>query len=165
MQPKANKIQWFKFYPQDWIEVLAMDSRSAGKRFKDMITRLGKNEAPENTPEYSMIAEAEDYKQKRREAIAARWNAVRNEGHVDREPNSNPPPRPRIPPTPPAPQNRTRRPPELGVVYDFCDERKYPSTYGREWYEWQEKKGWNTLKKPWQVALAAFCEKKLKTDN
>lgn len=159
MPKEGNKIQWFKFCPLEWMDVLLLDDEKAGARFKEVILRLGKNEAPEGTIEGRMIEESREYSRIKREAVAARWN------------RQAPPPErrtPPVPPTPPAPPaNRPKRlkPPTLPEVYDFCLQYNIPDTFGREWLEWQEQKGWNTLRVHWHAALTAFCKKKLKNNE
>lgn len=144
-----NKIQWFAFFPQEWIEYLTMDDAKVAARFKELIIRLGKNEAPEGTIEARMIAKSLEIRQIKREAVAARWNKAKAENAM---------------PAPPAPPQRPpvrKRPPSLAEVYDYCQEKNFPDTFGREWFDWQESRGWNTLKSHWHFALAAFCRKKL----
>lgn len=161
MARTENKIQWFAFYPQEWMEYLAMDDEKVAARFKELIIRLGKNEAPEGTIEARMIAKSIEIRQIKREAVAARWNKAK----AEQPPVNRPSP---VPPAPPAPQaNRPKRlkPPTLPEVYDFCQAYKLPDTFGREWLEWQESKGWNTLRTHWHAALTAFCKKKLKEEK
>ena len=157
MAKNGNKIQWFAFYPQDWMDVLVMDNEQAGARFKELVIRLGKNEAPEGTTEAEMIAKSNEISRIKREAVRARWNKANAE-----QPTAPPPPPPRPAPRPPQPAQRRFRPPTIEEVYDSCQEKKLPDTFGREWLEWQDAKGWNGLKLHWHFALAAFCQKKLK---
>ena len=157
MPKEGNKIQWFKFCPLEWMDILLLNNEDAGARFKEVILRLGKNEAPEDTIEGRMIEESREYSRIKREAVAARWNR--------KAPVNRPSP---VPPSPPAPQaNRPKKmkPPTLPEVYDFCQAYKLPDTFGREWLEWQESKGWNTLRVHWHAALTAFCKKKLKEEK
>lgn len=157
MPKEGNKIQWFKFCPLEWMDILLLDNEQAGARFKEVILRLGKNESPEGTIEARMIEESREYSRIKREAVAARWNRQATERRI--------PPPPPAPPAQQANRPKPKRPPTLPEVYDFCQQYKLPDTFGREWLEWQEQKGWNTLRINWTAALTAFCKKKLKNNE
>lgn len=152
------------FDPSDWFEVLTMDDKEAGRRFKEMIVRLSKAEAPEGSTEAYMISSMTEYREKQREKAMLRWNP---EGRTEAPPP--PPPEPEPPkasppaklPPPRIPRPKRKEPPEMSDVYDWCDANKVPPPIGREWYDYQESKGWNTIKSSWQSALAGFCKKKM----
>lgn len=151
MTDEPNKrMIWFRFDPSEWFDVLLMDDESAGARFKQMLIRLGKNEAPEDSVEFKMIQNSKLISQKQRERVMQRWNKTT-------ESKGNPPP---PPPPPPSRPVRRMRPPELADVYDFCDKNGISPTTGREWYEWQVNTGWTQIKTQWQVALRGFAKKK-----
>lgn len=155
MKNASPKLQYFIFCPSDWMNVFFMTDEEAGKTFKTFIGRLTSNEAPEGTQEYDMIQKVKDYRAKQREKIMKRWHPE------TLQTEQKPTPQPQIPRKLPRPQVAKVQPPELYEVYDFCSENFFPEPYGREWYEWQEQKGWNTLKKPWKIALRGFCQKKM----
>lgn len=162
-----SKPHYFQFDPSDWCEVLVMEDKAAGKRFKEMILRLSKFEAPEGTAEAKMIAHVIEYSEMQRKRVLARWN--KEEKEEAETPPPSPPPPPRMPPQPQRrmapPRPKEKRPPELCDIYDFCDANHLPAPFGREWYDYQENKGWNTLRMSWQSALRGFCEKKMKTNQ
>lgn len=153
---QSRPFYWFKFYPHEWIELLAMPEAEAGKRFKTMIERLISNKAPDDSPERKMIEECKIYRERQRERIANYWN--NRNGNAEQEPpqpqEMRRPSRPRIP-TPERPKK-----PTLEDVYDYCDTIGTPPPIGREWYEWQESKGWNKITSTWQAAFRAFASKK-----
>lgn len=66
---------WFKFYPSDWINVLTMPDKQCAECFKNLVSRLMKNEAPEGSKEAEMIGESENYSKQRREAVMKRWQS------------------------------------------------------------------------------------------
>lgn len=143
---------WFRFNPHEFLKYTTVSDEEAGKRFKSLLISLLTNEAPEGTPEFSMIQNALDYKARQREKANKRW------GNED---GGNPP---QVPPQtlsmPQQPLHQRRlKPPSLSDVYDFCDAERISPTTGREWYEWQCNKGWNSIKTQWQVALRAFAKK------
>lgn len=156
-------MHYFQFDPSDWCDVLMMENKDAGKRFKELILRLSKFEAPEGSIEAAMIAHVIERSEKQRQKVMARWNR--------QEPQQPPPPPPEPEPpkaSPPAklpppriPRPKRKEPPEMSDVYDWCDANKVPPPIGREWYDYQESKGWNTLKMSWQSALRGFCKKKI----
>ena len=153
------------FDPSDWFEVLTMDDKAAGQRFKEMIVRLSKAEAPEGSTEAYMISSMTEYREKQREKAMRRWNP---EGRTEAPPP--PPPEPEPPkasppaklPPPRIPRPKRKEPPEMSDVYDWCDANKVPPPLGREWYDYQESKGWNTLKSSWQSALRGFVKNRIK---
>ena len=155
----TSKLQYFQFDPSDWCDILVMDDRTAGKRFKEMVLRLSKFEAPEGTIEAKMISVVLDYSEKQRQKVMARWN------RQEAEPPPQPGPPEPAPPRPPQFRNANRpkrkEPPSVEDVYDFCDANGIPAPFGREWLEYQESKGWNTLRMAWQSALRGFCKKKM----
>lgn len=156
-----SKLHYFQFDPSDWFEVLMMEDKAAGKRFKEMILRLSKSEAPEGTPEAKMISVVTEFREKQRQRVMARWN--RNEEKAEELPPPPPPPPPPAPrPRPPMQRPQQKGPPQMEDVYDFCDANHFPAPFGREWYEYQESKGWNTMRMPWQSALRGFCQRKMK---
>ncbi len=69
----GKRLTWFRFFPSDWIEVLGMSEKQAGKRFKELITRLSVNKAPSNSVEESMIKDSFEYTEKKRLAALKRW--------------------------------------------------------------------------------------------
>lgn len=69
----GKRLTWFRFFPSDWIEVLGMTEKQAGKRFKELITRLSVNKAPSNSVEESMIKDSFEYTEKKRLAALKRW--------------------------------------------------------------------------------------------
>ena len=149
------------FDPSEFVDVLMVDDKAAGRRFKELILRLSKSEAPEGTPEYTMIQYVNEFREKQRKRVLARWNKEEKE-----EAETPPPPPPRMPPQPQRrmapPRPKEKRPPELCDIYDFCDANHFPAPFGREWYDYQENKGWNTLRMSWQSALRGFCQRKMK---
>lgn len=159
MQKGSDKLLFFSFDPRDFIDVFLMSNEDAGIRFKELITRLTKNDAPEGTIEYEMMERQKEFRMKQREKIMKRWHP---------ESVSAPP----APPAPPAatsapylPPKRRLKPPTKEELYDLCDEEKLPLDYAREWYDWMESKGWNGIKSTWQGSLRGFCQKKLKNNH
>lgn len=69
----GKRLTWFRFFPSDWIEVLGMTEKQAGKRFKELITRLSVNKAPRSSIEESMIKDSFEYTEKKRLAALKRW--------------------------------------------------------------------------------------------
>lgn len=152
------------FDPSDWFEVLTMDDKAAGQRFKQMIIRLSKAEAPEGTAEAEMIRSINEYREKQRQKVMARWNRQEQQQPPPPPPEPEPPkasPPAKLPP-PRIPRPKRKEPPEMSDVYDWCDANKVPPPFGREWYDYQESKGWNTLKMSWQSALRGFVKNRIK---
>lgn len=158
---KPCKLVWFRFYPQDFFKEMKMTDEEAGKRFKELIMNLGSNQAPAGSVEERMIEEARTYSDLQRQRVMNRWNKNKEDEEPQEPPPEPPqsqemrrPPRPRIP-TPARPKK-----PTLEEVYDYCDTIGTPPPIGREWYEWQESKGWNNITSTWQAAFRAFASKK-----
>lgn len=154
MKKASPKLQYFIFCPSDWMNVFFMTDEEAGKTFKTFIGRLTSNEAPEGTKEYDMIQKVKDYRAQQRKKIMKRWHPEETESPPIQEPVPSSRPVQRTP-------RKTVEPPDIGDIYDFCTANKFPEPFGREWYDFQESKGWNTLKSQWQVALRGFCQKKM----
>lgn len=148
---KCLKSKYFTIDPSDFFDYLFKSDDEAGRRFKEMLGRLFRCEAPEGSVEEKMIQLAEANQQRHREIANKRWHPEINEETRTMEN------RPKIPPIPPI----RSKPPLLEDVYDFCDSCGFPPPFGREWYEFQEGKGWNTIRTHWKVALKAFCQKKM----
>lgn len=148
MSEAKSSFKWFKFAPIDWLEVLTLDDATAGARFKQMILRLSKNEAPEGSQEFQMIDNSRDYSERQRQRISDYWNRKKSEAPE--------PPKPRPRPAPPKNQ-----PPTKQMAYDFCAANNLPPDFVSEWYEWQSAKGFSTLKN-WKIALKMFIAKKIK---
>ena len=110
---------WFRINPHEFLKYTTVSDEEAGKRFKSLLISLLTNEAPEGTPEFSMIQNALDYKARQREKANKRW------GNEDGD-NT-----PQVPPPMP-PQQRRLKPPSLSDVYDFCDAERISPTTGRE---------------------------------
>ena len=74
-QPKKKReaFVWYKFFPCHWIDILMMTDNKAGKRFKQAITRLIDNNAPEGTEEHKMISESVMFSQRQRARVMNRW--------------------------------------------------------------------------------------------
>ena len=69
---------WFKFYPSKWIEIFSMSDKQIAKRFREMLTRLLENKAPENTEEFLMIQETKAYTERKRLIAMKRWHPEQN---------------------------------------------------------------------------------------
>ena len=127
----------------------------AGKRFKEMLIRLSKNDAPEGTIEKSMITEVEAYRERQRQNGMKRWN---------KEQEQPPQPQPSNPPRTPPPmaQQRRRTPPRptKEQVYDICDATDIPIAVAMEWFDYMESKDWQGIKTTWQSALQGFWKMK-----
>lgn len=149
----SNFCWWFRFNPHDFMDCLKVTDAEAGKRFKDLLFSLLENKATEGSPEFNMIQNAFSYRQKQRERIMKRWHQQQEQEQQPQQPVVRPP-RPMIP-------QRVQHP-EMSDVYDFCDANNIIPTTGREWYEYMENKGWNSLKSQWQNALLGFAKKKQK---
>lgn len=154
-------IHSFQFDPQVWLDVLTMTDEDAGKRFKEMIIRLARNEAPEGTNEADMIARVNEYIAKQREKIMKRWHPESVEPTAPQVPQ--PPIQRRPVPQIPIRQGKRIEPPTKEDLYELCEAEKLPLDFAREWYDYMEKKGWNEISKTWQGACRAFCKLKLKT--
>lgn len=154
MKSSSPKIRYFSFAPAEWIDVVLMNDEDAGKVFKEMIKRLSMNEAPQGSREQAMIEMANDFRAKQRERVMKRWHPEETASPPIQEPVPSSRPVQRTP-------RKTVEPPDIGDIYDFCTANKFPEPFGREWYDFQESKGWNTLKSQWQVALRGFCQKKM----
>lgn len=153
--PENNRGYFFRFAPHEWIEWLSKSDEEAGKRFKEMLIRLSKNDAPEGTIEKSMITEVEAYRERQRQNIMKRWQKEQPQE----------PPQPRIPQRTPPPQfqqrpRRTQPRPTMEQLYDQCDATDIPIAVGREWFDYMESKDWNGIKTTWQSALQGFWKMK-----
>ena len=156
--PENNRGYFFRFAPHEWIEWLSKSDEEAGKRFKEMLIRLSKNEAPEGTIEKSMITEVEAYRERQRQNGMKRWNKEQPQ-----EPPPQPQPRnPQRTPPPMAQQRprQTQTRPTMEQLYDQCDATDIPIAVGREWFDYMESKNWNGIKTTWQSALQGFWKMK-----
>lgn len=144
---KNKKYFFFRFNPENFLECFTMSNEEAGSRFKEMLIRLIKNEAPEGTIEHEMIQEVAKYREAQRQRVLNRWNTE----------NQQPPP------SPPPYQNSPKMPkkvPDLADVYEYADAVGIFPPIAKEWFEWQEQQGWNNIKTQWQTCLRKFAEKK-----
>lgn len=73
---KREAFVWYKFFPCHWVNILMMTDNQAGKRFKQAITRLIDNNAPEGTEEHKMIAESVMFSERQRARINKRWGKI-----------------------------------------------------------------------------------------
>lgn len=155
---KYKRTHYFALDPLEWIEVLIMEDKEAGKLFKKTILQLSQNDVPEESKAYPMFQRTLAFREKQRERIMKRWQQQQEQEQqqAPQQPQQPVvrPPRPRIP----TPQRV--QPPDMRDVYDFCDANNILPTTGREWYEYMEAKGWNSLKSQWQNALKGFAKKK-----
>lgn len=71
---KPYKINWFKFYPSDLIEIIEMTDAEAGKRIKQFIKNLMANKAPKDSIEERMLQEAGEFSRRQSERIRNYWN-------------------------------------------------------------------------------------------
>ena len=94
---KPYKINWFKFYPSDLIEVIEMTDAEAGKRIKQFIKNLMQNRAPQGSIEERMLQEASDFSRRQSERIAAYWKNKRDNQQQQQKPGK-PPRAPKLPP-------------------------------------------------------------------
>lgn len=129
------RFTWFKFRPADFVDLLSMPDPEAGRRFKELVTRLLKNEAPEGTVERSMIDEARGYSESRRRGASSRWNDVE---------------RPRKGETP-----------DMADVYEFAQAQGITDMVARNWYEWQDKGPGFAKLDNWKGALLRFSQLKV----
>ena len=150
---KYKRTHYFALDPLEWIEVLLMEDKEAGKLFKKTILQLSQNDVPEDSKAYPMFRRTMAFREKQRERIMKRWQQEQQPEPPPQQPVVRPP-RPRIPT-----QQRVQ-PPDMRDVYDFCDANNILPTTGREWYEYMENKGWNSLKSQWKSALRGFAKKK-----
>lgn len=169
-----KKLTWFKFFPADFIDVLRMEAEESDKKFKELIERLLTNRAPEGSIEARMIAESAEYSFRRKINIMKRWNpdeaerleqqrnvdADTREGSDESTTVSAAPSMTRRPPRQPIPAPTKPKQPNLEEVYDYCDSVGIPPPIGREWYEWQDSKGWKNIRTTWQNALRHFAERR-----
>lgn len=72
---KPYKINWFKFYPSDLIEIIEMTDAEAGKRIKQFIKNLMQNRAPQGSIEERMLQEAGEFSRRQSERIRNYWNS------------------------------------------------------------------------------------------
>lgn len=95
---KPYKINWFKFYPSDLIEIIEMTDAEAGKRIKQFIKNLMQNRAPQGTIEERMLQEAGEFSRRQSERIATYWKNKRDNSQQQRKQDScqefKPPPSP-----------------------------------------------------------------------
>lgn len=168
MSTKTEKrLTWFKFFPSDFLDIMRMNDKQVADRFRELIERLLKNSAPEGTPEAEMIADSLAFCERQRERITNYWKQ-RNGDADSREATdesttvSAAPSVTRRPPRQPIPSPTKPKKPSLEEVYDYCDTIGTPPPIGREWYEWQDSKGWNKFTSTWQAAFRAFAKKKEK---
>lgn len=144
----AEKYFFFRFEPKDFFECLIMSNEEAGSRFKELIIRLTKNEAPEGTPEAKMIAHSRKRSEINRERVMKRWHPE----DIQEQPQQSPPY-----------QNSPKMPkkiPDMADVYEYADAIGIFPPIAKEWFEWQEQQGWNNIKTQWQTCLRKFAEKK-----
>ena len=157
--PENNRGYFFRFAPHEWIEWLSKSDEEAGKRFKEMLIRLSKNDAPEGTIEKSMITEVEAYRERQRQNGMKRWNKEQ-----EQPPQPQEPPQPRNPPRTPPPmaqqRRRTQPRPTKEQVYDICDATDIPIAVAMEWFDYMESKDWQGIKTTWQSALQGFWKMK-----
>ena len=109
---KPYKINWFKFYPSDLIEIIEMTDAEAGKRIKQFIKNLTQNRAPQGSLEERMLQEAGEFSRRQSERIRNYWNSKKEPTKPEEEPprerpqRNRPTPRPpKIPPSPVMEQN------------------------------------------------------------
>lgn len=164
---QSRPFYWFKFYPHEWIELLTMQDNEVGKRFKIMIERLITNKAPNDSPENKMIEECCIYSERQRERVSNYWKQRNGDADSREAPDesttvSAAPSMTRRPTRPPIPSPTKPKKPSLEDVYEYCDSIGTPPPIGREWYEWQESKGWNNFTSTWQAAFRAFAAKRRK---
>lgn len=108
------KINWFKFYPSDLIEIIEMTDAEAGKRIKQFIKNLMQNRAPQGSIEERMLQEAGEFSRRQSERIRNYWNSKKKPTEPEEElPRERPRPRPRRQGTEPPPI-----PPEVQKVID-----------------------------------------------
>lgn len=152
---KRFKELFFFFFASHWIEWLTKSDEEAGKRFKEMLIRLTKNEAPEDSEEYQMLENLKEYREKQRQNGMKRWN---------KEQEQPPQPQPSNPPRTPPPmaqqRRRTQPRPTKEKIYDFCDATDIPIAVAMEWFDYMESKDWNGIKTTWQSALQGFWKMK-----
>lgn len=159
-QRPRQKTYYWSFNAVEFCECFGMTDAETGKMFKEILKQLIKNEVPENSLAYPMFKRTLEYRERQRERITNYWKQ-RNGNAEQEQPPEQPqqqemrrPPRPRIT----APERPKK--PTLEEVYDYCDTIGTPPPIGREWYEWQESKGWNKITSTWQAAFRAFAKHK-----
>lgn len=150
--PESRKIRtrFWNFDPVEFLDCLSDTDSEAGKVFKAVLRELIADDVPEGSPARPMFDRTHAYRELQRQKALDYWKSQR--------PPQATPDAPLRPPRPPTTQKP--RPPTIQDVYDFCDSAGIPPPVGREWYEWQDNKGWQGLKYAWQTALRGFAAKK-----
>ena len=70
---KRDAFYWFKFYPYKWISAITLPDKKCADCFRNLITRLIANEAPEGTEERFMINESIMFRDKQKARVMNRW--------------------------------------------------------------------------------------------
>lgn len=151
---KSNFVWWFKFCPHKFAKYIAVSDAEAGKRFKEMLSCLLANDAPDDSVELEMINDAMETSRKQRERAMARWRPEEKKDTDTPQTNSRPS-RPSIP--------RPAKPKKIDLrdIYDWCDANNVPPPVGKEFFDYNESTGWN-ITTTWQNALKGFVKSKLK---
>lgn len=149
-ESRKTRTRFWNFDPVEFLDCLSATDAEAGKVFKAVLRELIADDVPEDSPARPMFDRTHAFRELQRQKAIDYWKSQR--------PPQTPPDAPLRPPRPPTPQKP--RPPTIQDVYDYCDSAGIPPPVGREWYEWQDNKGWQGLKCAWQTALRGFAAKK-----
>lgn len=149
-ESRKTRTRFWNFDPVEFLDCLSVTDSEAGKVFKAVLRELIADDVPEGSPARPMFDRTHAFRELQRQKALDYWKSQR--------PPQATPDAPLRPPRPPTPQKP--RPPTIQDVYDYCDSAGLPPPVGREWYEWQDVKGWQGLKCAWQTALRGFAAKK-----
>ena len=150
MPESRTRTRFWNFDPVEFLEFLSSTDAEAGKVFKAVLRELIADDVPEGSPARPMFDRTHAFRDLQRQKAIDYWESQRQQQAA--------PLRPKRPPT-----THNPRSPTMHDVYDYCDTAGIPPPVGREWYEWQDKKGWQGLKCAWQTALRGFAAKKTQT--
>jgi hypothetical protein len=153
-ESRKTRTRFWNFDPVEFLDCLSDTDAEAGKIFKAVLRELIADDVPEGSPARPMFDRTHAFRELQRQKALDYWKSQRSP--------QAPPAAPLRPPRPPTPQKT--RPPTIQDVYDYCDSAGIPPPVGREWYEWQDNKGWLGLKCAWQTALRGFAAKKHKQE-
>jgi hypothetical protein len=141
-ESRKTRTRFWNFDPVEFLDCLSATDAEAGKVFKAVLRELIADDVPEGSPARPMFDRTHAFRDLQRQKALDYWKSQRTTL------------------APPDASLRPPRPPTIQDVYDYCDSAGIPPPVGREWYEWQDNKGWQGLKCAWQTALRGFAAKK-----
>ena len=141
-ESRKGRTRFWNFDPIEFLDCLSSTDAEAGKVFKTVLRELIEDDVPEGSPARPMFDRTHAFRDLQRQKALDYWKSQRQ------------------PQSPPEAPLRPPRPPTIQDVYDYCDSAVIPPPVGREWYEWQDNKGWKGIKCSWQTALRGFAAKK-----